>query len=61
MPKTLKMPNLPITPQYIENFKRADRTFKYQIVFDPLQRKLVPSNPYGDDTFDGEDLTFAGL
>lgn len=61
MPKTLKMPSLSVTPQYIESFKRADKTFKYQIVFDPLQRKLVPSNPYADDLVAEEDLSYAGL
>lgn len=61
MPKTLKMPNLPLTQHYIENFKRADKTFKYQIVFDPLKRKLVPGTPYGDELVPDEDLSFAGL
>lgn len=60
MPKILKMPNLPITSEYIEQFKRADNTFKYQIVFDPLKRKLVPSNPYQIDP-EVIDLSYAGL
>jgi len=55
------MPNLSITPIYIENFIKAEKTFKYQIVFDPLQRKLVPGSPYQDDIIEGEDLTYAGL
>ena len=56
------MPNLAITNEYIENFKRADKTFKYQIVFDPLNRKLASLNPYESDVNLGdEDLSFAGL
>jgi exonuclease-1 len=60
MPKALKMPSLTITQEYIEQFKRADLTFKHQIVFDPLLRKLVSLNPY-DDSIINEDLTYAGL
>ena len=61
MPKALNMPNLTITSDYIEKFKKADKTFKYQIVFDPLKSKLVSSNPYGDDVKTDEDLTYAGV
>lgn len=61
MPKTLKMPSLIITNDYIESFKKADKTFKYQIVFDPLKRKQVSLNPYGAEIVSNEDLTFAGL
>lgn len=60
MPKVLKMPSLPISKEYIEKFIKADNTFKYQIVFDPLQRKLVSLNQY-DDSIVNEDLTYAGL
>ena len=59
MPKVLKMPNLTITSEYIENFKKADKTFKYQIVFDPRQRKLVSLQCYDDEDVN-EDLTYAG-
>ena len=60
MPKVLKMPNLIITNDYIENFKRADNTFKYQIVFDPLCKKQVSLHSYQDD-ITKEELTYAGL
>ena len=60
MPKVLKMPNLIITNEYIESFKKADKTFKYQIVFDPLQRKLVSLHPYGPEIDPSEDITDAG-
>ncbi len=59
MPKILKMPNLNITNEYIENFKKADKTFKYQIVFDPRQRKLVSLHSY-ESQDETEDLTYAG-
>lgn len=61
MPKVLKMPNLIITNEYIENFKKADKTFKYQIVFDPLKRKLVPLHAYGPEIEPNEDVSYAGL
>ena len=60
MPKILKMPNLIISNEYIESFKKADKTFKYQIVFDPILKKLVSLNPYQDDV-DSNDLQYAGL
>jgi hypothetical protein len=60
MPQHLKMPNLSITQDYIENFKKADKTFKYQVVFNPLLRKLVPLNDYDRDISENEDLSFAG-
>ena len=61
MPKQLKMPNLPMCDEYIEKFKKADRTFKYQIVFDPLKRKLVPLNPYEADVNLTDDMSYAGV
>jgi exonuclease-1 len=60
IPKALKMSKLPINHEYIESFKKADNTFKYQVVFDPLQRKLVSITPYGSDVQVGQDLTYAG-
>ena len=38
-----------MTSEYRENFIKADNTFLYQLVYDPLQRKLVPLTPYPDD------------
>ena len=61
MPKVLNMPSLSVTSEYIEKFKKADKTFKYQVVFDPLKAKLVPSNPYEEDVKQGEDLSYAGM
>ena len=49
-----------VTDEYVEAFIRADRTFLYQLVFDPLTRKLVPLTPLTDDLAD-EDLIYAGM
>lgn len=61
MPKTLKMPSLIITNDYIESFKKADKTFKYQIVFDPLKRKQVSLHPYGDEIDPNDDMSYTGM
>ncbi|KAK3587807.1 hypothetical protein CHS0354_042771 [Potamilus streckersoni] len=58
VPTYLKM-NLTVTQEYIDGFIKADNTFLYQLCFDPLQRKLVPLNPYTDDV-DPKDLGYAG-
>ena len=42
---------------------QADKTFLYQLVFDPRTRKLRPLEDYPDDAFfdkGTEDLSFAG-
>ena len=48
-----------ITEEYVEDFIRADNTFKYQLVFCPKQRKLVPLTPYEKD-IKTEELEYAG-
>ncbi|NWX30467.1 EXO1 Exonuclease, partial [Notiomystis cincta] len=58
MGQYLKM-NITVPEEYIEGFTRANNTFLYQLVFDPVNRKLVPLNAYGDD-IDPEALTYAG-
>ncbi|NXJ75140.1 EXO1 Exonuclease, partial [Trogon melanurus] len=58
MGQYLKM-NITVPEEYIQGFTRANNTFLYQLVFDPLNRKLVPLNAYGDD-IDPETLTYAG-
>ncbi|KFV76520.1 Exonuclease 1 [Dryobates pubescens] len=58
MGQYLKM-NITVPEEYIQGFTRANNTFLYQLVFDPLNRKLVPLNPYGDD-IDPETLSYAG-
>ncbi|KAM4861901.1 exonuclease 1 isoform 2-T5 [Thomomys bottae] len=54
----LKM-NITVPEDYIEGFIQANNTFLYQLVFDPVQRKLVPLNAYEDD-IDPETLSYAG-
>ncbi|ESO01888.1 hypothetical protein HELRODRAFT_106350 [Helobdella robusta] len=46
LPMILKMPSLVVTDDYINNFFKAENTFLYQLVFDPLRRKLLPLNAY---------------
>ncbi|NWV23046.1 EXO1 Exonuclease, partial [Origma solitaria] len=58
MGQYLKM-NIAVPEEYIQGFTRANNTFLYQLVFDPVNRKLVPLNAYGDD-IDPEALTYAG-
>ncbi|KAM4694106.1 exonuclease 1 [Discoglossus pictus] len=53
----LKM-NITVPEGYIEGFIRANNTFLYQFVFDPVERKLVPLNPYED--VDPTELNYAG-
>ncbi|NWW77112.1 EXO1 Exonuclease, partial [Climacteris rufus] len=58
MGQYLKM-NITVPEEYIKGFTRANNTFLYQLVFDPVNRKLVPLNAYQDD-IDPETLTYAG-
>ncbi|KFZ56118.1 Exonuclease 1, partial [Antrostomus carolinensis] len=58
MGQYLKM-NITVPEEYIQGFTRANNTFLYQLVFDPVNRKLVPLNSYGDD-IDPETLIYAG-
>ncbi|NXM69910.1 EXO1 Exonuclease, partial [Serilophus lunatus] len=58
MGQYLKM-NITVPEDYIQGFTRANNTFLYQLVFDPVNRKLVPLNAYGDD-IDPETLSYAG-
>lgn len=44
IPSYLNMKQLVVTDEYREQFMIADATFRHQIVFDPLKRKLVRLN-----------------
>nr|XP_033469977.1 exonuclease 1 isoform X2 [Epinephelus lanceolatus]XP_033469978.1 exonuclease 1 isoform X2 [Epinephelus lanceolatus] len=59
MGQYLKM-NLVVPEQYIAGFIRANNTFLYQLVFDPVRRKVVPLNPYPEH-IDPATLSYAGL
>uniref|UniRef100_A0A8C5SCP0 Exonuclease 1 n=1 Tax=Laticauda laticaudata TaxID=8630 RepID=A0A8C5SCP0_LATLA len=58
MGQYLKM-NISVSEEYKQGFIRANNTFLYQLVFDPVRRKLVPLNAYEDDV-DPETLVYAG-
>ncbi|XP_062981711.1 exonuclease 1 [Elgaria multicarinata webbii] len=58
MGQYLKM-NIVVPEEYIQGFIRANNTFLYQLVFDPVRRKLVPLNAY-EDGVDPETLLYAG-
>ncbi len=59
MGQYLKM-NLVVPEEYIEGFIRANNTFLYQLVFDPVRRKVVPLNPYPEH-IDPATLGYTGL
>jgi len=61
IPAYLKMPQVSVTQDYIEGFIRANNTFLYQLVFDPVTRKEKPLTPYPADLREEiETLTYAG-
>ncbi|XP_072546647.1 exonuclease 1 [Salminus brasiliensis] len=55
----LKM-NITVPDEYIEGFVKANNTFLYQLVFDPINRKVVPLNPYPEH-IDPATLSYAGV
>ncbi|XP_068597714.1 exonuclease 1 [Brachionichthys hirsutus] len=59
MGQYLKM-NLVVPEQYVEGFVKANNTFLYQLVFDPVRRKVVPLSPYPEHV-DAAALSYAGL
>ncbi|CAL8298138.1 unnamed protein product [Merluccius merluccius] len=59
MGQYLKM-SVTVPEEYLQGFVKADNTFLYQLVFDPLRRKVVPLNPYPDHLDPGT-LDYAGL
>ncbi|KAL7861437.1 hypothetical protein SRHO_G00128780 [Serrasalmus rhombeus] len=55
----LKM-SITVPDEYIEGFVKANNTFLYQLVFDPINRKVVPLNPYPEH-IDPATLSYAGV
>lgn len=51
--------NITVPEDYIKGFIQANNTFLYQLVFDPIKRKLIPLNAYEDD-IDPKTLSYAG-
>uniref|UniRef100_UPI003AABE341 exonuclease 1 n=1 Tax=Centroberyx gerrardi TaxID=166262 RepID=UPI003AABE341 len=58
MGQYLKM-NVVVPEEYIEGFIKANNTFLYQLVFDPVRRKVTPLNPYPEH-IDPTTLSYAG-
>lgn len=48
IPTYLNMKKLTITDEYIDGFIKAEATFNYQIVYDPLKRETVRLNPFDE-------------
>lgn len=59
MGQYLKM-SITVPDEYLEGFVKADNTFLYQLVFDPINRKVTPLNPYPAG-IDPATLGYAGL
>lgn len=50
---------LTVSDEYIDGFIKAYNTFLYQLVFDPLKKRLVPLHDY-EDGIGPSDVTYAG-
>uniref|UniRef100_A0A1I7VKD7 Exonuclease 1 n=1 Tax=Loa loa TaxID=7209 RepID=A0A1I7VKD7_LOALO len=46
LPRYLNKNSLKVTKQFIDDFIRAENTFLYQIVFDPVEKRQRPLNDY---------------
>ena len=49
-----------VPEDYAEEFKKADMTFLYQVVFDPIEETRKPLNELPDGLQE-EELTFSGM
>ena len=49
MANHLNMPQLIVSQEYRDNFMAADFMFRYQPVFDPFERHIVPLNKFTDE------------
>ncbi|XP_060070849.1 exonuclease 1-like [Ylistrum balloti] len=58
-PSTYLKMSLAVPQEYIDNFIKADNTFLYQLVFNPLTRELIPLNPYPPE-INKDELHYAG-
>lgn len=53
--------SIEVSKEYIDGFIQANRTFLYQLVFDPKTRKLRPLNDYPEhEDLESLDLSYAG-
>ncbi|XP_054169121.1 exonuclease 1-like [Oppia nitens] len=61
IPNYLKMTKkVKVSQQYVNDFIRADNTFRYQLVFCPKLRQLVPLTPY-ENNITANELSYAGI
>ena len=61
IPTYLKMPQVYVSQDYVEKFIRANNTFLYQLVFDPVSRTERPVTPYPSTmTEEVSSLTYCG-
>lgn len=51
--------SLAVPDEYIDGFIRANNTFLYQLVYDPLQRRIRPLNSYKEG-LNAQQLPYAG-
>ncbi|XP_052106919.1 exonuclease 1-like [Mytilus californianus] len=58
-PTTYLKMSLTVTDEYIDGFIKAYNTFLYQLVFDPLKKRLVPLHDY-EDGIESSDVPYAG-
>ncbi|KAM3723844.1 Exonuclease [Dirofilaria immitis] len=59
LPRYLNKNSLKVTKQFIEDFIRAENTFLYQIIFDPIEKRQRPLNEYPlSQQSDGNDSEF---
>ncbi|XP_062595547.1 exonuclease 1-like isoform X2 [Saccostrea cucullata] len=58
-PSTYLNMSLPVPDEYIEGFIRANNTFLYQLVYDPIQRRIRPLNSY-EEGLNAKQMHYAG-
>lgn len=51
--------SLTVPEEYIEGFIRANNTFLYQLVYDPIQRRLRPLDSY-EEGMNAKLMPYAG-
>uniref|UniRef100_A0A915EHC3 Exonuclease 1 n=1 Tax=Ditylenchus dipsaci TaxID=166011 RepID=A0A915EHC3_9BILA len=54
LPMYLNM-NIKVNKEFIQEFIKAENTFLYQVVFDPLSREQVPLNPYPEENDENDE------
>lgn len=60
IPSYLNMKNLTVTDEYIDGFLKAEATFKFMFVYDPVKRSMVRLNDLDENDAESEHCTNAG-